>query len=717
MAKPKVLMSRCMPYTTMLNRARQFRALGWEPYLIYREPPANSDLFINIGRVFEGVWSYEFLLSSAGSAHDFVQKRGFDLLYTIGPPDSFNANFTGVPCPWIQDFRDLMFLITPKADDFDVLEKVIEETKAEIDYSATCAKGSDFIMYVSPWQMKKGQDFLWPRGDVETAAGWLPNIPFHLPEIKKDPDLDPGVVRWGYTGSMQAAWSNAASFFGQVQAELDSLGTESEFHTWSFMQMHDNQPMEWFRVHETLEQHDMIAEMGSILDYGLIAPPTKSDGLNAPTGWPGKLGDYIAAGVTAFVPENFMCRGMLKRKGWGFGYNSPKDIARIINTSRKPDAKRAQAPHLQNPVVMNVLESAIAKAQSEYRNREVKPIVAITVPPIKDLVVMSDGNRHHAEGHIAPILGADFSQLIEPTVNIGAYKTLYILGVWCIDEPMVAIYEQTMGRFERILIQWAGSDVKMCDKHPIKEKLLKLLADERIVHMAPNKALAEEIEKLTGRPVSVINTPSRNVYEKPFPMPRQFAVSCYYPSLNPKQYTESSIEKTRDLYGLDVVDEAIERMKDVPFYLHHTHPQEGKLPDAPNVKVLGSIDPVNYPEFLKNVSVLLRMTSHDGTPYSMIEHVCAGRYAIMQQSFPFTKTVERDPVEIVKALNSVRETRRPNQSGANYWRMYNDHDRFRTRIRGLIEKGVNEEVEAVPFTLHKGVDDRLHAEAGAGAAV
>jgi hypothetical protein len=560
-------------------------------------------------------------------------------------------------------------------------------------------------MYVSPWQMKKGQDFLWPRGDVETPAGWMPNIPFFRTEVKKDPDLDPDVLRWGYTGSMQAAWSNAASFFGQVQSELDNLGTESEFHTWSFMQMHDNQPMEWFRVHDTLEQHKMIEEMGSILDYGLIAPPTKSDGLNAPTGWPGKLGDYIAAGMTAFVPEDFMCRGMLKRKGWGFGYSSPKDIARMMSDRRKPEAKRQDAPCLQDDAVMNVLESAVTKARSEYRKREIKPVTAISVPPIKDLVVMSDGNRYHAENHIAPILGADFSQLIEPTVNLGAYKTLYILGVWCIDEPMLAIYEQSMGRFERILIQWAGSDAVRARSHPTKEKLLRILSDERIVHMAPHKGLADEVEALTGRKCAVINTPSQHVYDKPFPMPKQFAVSCYYPG------------QSRELYGLDLVDEVIERMRDVPFYLHYSGTQRGKLPTQKNVKVLGTIEPANYPEFLKNVSVLLRMTAHDGTPYSMIEHICAGRYAVMQLPFPFTTKVERDAVEVVKALNSIRQTRRPNQSGANYWRAYNDHDRFRTRIQGLIERGVDEEDSVVPFTLQKGVDNRLHAEVGAAAAV
>jgi hypothetical protein len=80
------------------------------------------------------------------------------------------------------------------------------------------------------------------------------------------------------------------------------------------------------------------------------------------------------------------------------------------------------------------------------------------------------------------------------------------------------------------------------------------------------------------------------------------------------------------------------------------------------------------------------MTRRDGLPMSMVEHFCAGRNVVMGLDYPFVTRVDHDPVEIVKALNKLAVSREINIAASDYWRAWNDHDRFRDSIRGLFEE-------------------------------
>ena len=93
------------------------RALGWDVYLLHEQPFANSQLLMRSAKVFKDIWSLQTLLSDTGSMHDFIRERGFDLLYTIGPPDKYNVHLLNAPCPWMHDERDLFLLTDPQASD------------------------------------------------------------------------------------------------------------------------------------------------------------------------------------------------------------------------------------------------------------------------------------------------------------------------------------------------------------------------------------------------------------------------------------------------------------------------------------------------------------------------------------------------------------------------------------------------------------------------
>lgn len=673
MARPKVLFVRHMPYTTTLNRARQFRLLGWEPYMVYTATPANSDMFIQMGRVFEGVWSAEQLDKNFESPSEFVRAKGFDMVYTVGPPDHYNCRFAGVPAPWIHDFRDLIYLVDPHADDPGDLAEAREVTRENTNHSFTCEHHADLVVFVTPWQQTKAKLFLRSHKIDPGPSIWLPNIPFVLPKINKSYDAD--MVRFGYAGSVAAAWQNASTVFGEIAKEVQALGKDVEFHFWSFMQATGGRRADWYVQHESLEQHAMIAELADHIDYGLVPPPTKSDGLNGSTGWSGKIGDYVAAEVDVFVPSSFLIRDTLRKNGWGFAYDTPKDIARIMVSGRRPSQPRKPAPYLREQRFMDVLESGIDRARQAFAGREVKPVKIQVKASIPRLLVASDGNRYHAERHVAPILGVPWSSIIKPESDIEGYKRLYLLGLWPRNNEELELHTNFIDRFERVVLHWAGSDVERT-KGLFDAQQLAFLKDPKFRHFAQHRTLADQVQVNYGVGCTVVNTPTRYVYESPFRLPKRFAVSVYY----------SQLTNQRALYGCDVIDRVMQAMPEVLFYCHWFRQGDHLPPKLPNVKVLDPISELQYPEFLKHVSAFLRLTSSDGVPYSMVEHACAGRRCVMQQPFPKTITVERNVDVVVEAIQKIQKEREPDYESANYWRAYNDFDRFRSRIKELFEQ-------------------------------
>ncbi|HUT60225.1 MAG TPA: hypothetical protein VNA25_20460, partial [Phycisphaerae bacterium] len=505
--KRKVLICRIMPYSTMLNRAHMFRAMGWEPYLLYEQPFANSKLLRDCARTFEEIWSQDIIVESANSFHDFIRTRGFDLVYTIGPPDRSNVHMANIPCPWIHDMRDLFLLTTPKADDPEVAKKMHKEFANEEARSATCINACDMVVYVTPWQRERANAKLYPSGNHK-ASVWLPNVPLRIPEINKRDTVGP--VRWGYVGNMKAAWQDAPTHAGHIAAEMDRLGVNHEFHVWSFMEMQESQPMEWFFSHNSLAQEDLIKEFGETVDYGILFPPTASDGSNGKTGWPGKVGDYIASGATALVPSDFMIRHPLRRKGWGISYDTPKDAARIIASGRKPTSPREPAPYLLMPEMMTVLKGAVDYAIDAYKKREVK----LTSIPVKDvvldIVVASDGNAYHAREHIAPILGTKFAMAGD---KVDGNPDLYLLGMWARDEDASNKHLEFFEQFNRIIVQWAGTDSLVAMEHAKEAWFRKILYHPRVVHVAPDRGIANNVNRLfvDDDPCKIVHCPTRRI--------------------------------------------------------------------------------------------------------------------------------------------------------------------------------------------------------------
>jgi len=666
-ARKKVLICRIMPYSTMLNRARMFRALGWEPYLIHEQPFANPKLLRDCARTFEEIWSQDYVVEDANSIHDFVRKKGFDLIYTIGPPDRFNVHFTNIACPWIHDSRDLGMLTNPQANDPERLEKARQIVGEWNGDSSTCINACDVAVFVTPWQQEKALSRLYPQGDAKPAA-WLPNVPFNVPQIEYRKSGAP--VCWGYTGNMKAAWQNAPTHLGHVVGELDRLDVDHEFHMWSFMEMPDQQASEYLRLHDTQAQEDMIVSLAETLDYGILFPPTESDGINGKTGWPGKIGDYIAAGITALVPHDFMIRHTLSRNGWGIAYETLKDAARIIASGRKPKNPRKPAPYLAMPDFMSTLEIAVGVATRAFEKR----YVDLAPVPVKEtplnVLVASDKNAYHAKNHIAPILSAE---AVSVGAEVNGHKDLYMLGMWAVTPEEGARYNGFLDKFERAVVQWAGTDLLMARENRLEPWFKEIVGRPNIVHIAPDSQMAGEVKRELGLPCRIVHAPSRFMYERPFPLPKQFAVSVYYPSFN------------REIYSLDLVDEVMARMKDTLFYVHRPS-DDGEKPVLPkNAMWLGNIPEPNYAEFLKQISVLLRLTVHDGTPYGMIEHFCAGRNVVMPHDYPFVTRVPFDAVEVVKAVNLLKRERKPNLAAAEYWRAYNDFGRFRANVREVLE--------------------------------
>ncbi len=294
-------------------------------------------------------------------------------------------------------------------------------------------------------------------------------------------------------------------------------------------------------------------------------------------------------------------------------------------------------------------------------------------------LVVSDGNQYHASKHIAPILGSGFSLASVMRVDPLLYDDLYMFGFWGTDQRQLDIYRDRFEQFERVIVQWVGSDRLWFMRLPPVEKAeaLEMLRSPHVVHCVPCEEMVASVAQILRVNVATVHTPTIHLYEDISPLPEEFAVSVYYPDT----------PESAHVYGLDCVDAVIDSMPETSFFLHYIgNVGTPDIAKRPNVTWCGMVPEEEYEDFLRQVTVMLRLTSHDGTPYTMMDHQCAGRYCITQQKFPFCIQTERDVEQVTATINMIRSQKQPNFAGASHWRSYSDHAKFREAIGNLFNE-------------------------------
>jgi|HubBroStandDraft_1064217.scaffolds.fasta_scaffold06007_5 glycosyltransferase involved in cell wall biosynthesis len=185
----------------------------------------------------------------------------------------------------------------------------------------------------------------------------------------------------------------------------------------------------------------------------------------------------------------------------------------------------------------------------------------------------------------------------------------------------------TVGRFlfatkllgkQRIVMHWVGSDT-MDEKKPVATGKSNPWVLNAIHHWADSEWIWREVTSL-GVHCDLVPLPSPKAPAQPSPLPREFCVLVYVPSV-----------KHSELYGLDVILEAARQTPQIQFELVGL--RDGPVPNLPgNIRVHNRIPDLT--EFYKRASVVWRPTRHDGLSWMVTESLGHGRHVLWTYPFP-----------------------------------------------------------------------------------
>lgn len=241
--------------------------------------------------------------------------------------------------------------------------------------------------------------------------------------------------------------------------------------------------------------------------------------------------------------------------------------------------------------------------------------------PINDVCVVSLGAQPHAK-RIAKILGADFR--VAPQIKPHKYKAIYLIGFYVGDGSSAIAHSQVFKGCEKEckkVVHWIGTDIlqlmsacyKVC--YADMKQLIDVLNE--CINLTEFEQAQNEMLAI-GMKTDLLVPPIEGDYQVT-PLPKKPVVAVY----------AANTPTAKQIYNLDFMQDVIRACPDIDFLLFGGGLQEFK---PINVKNVGWCD---IKEVIKQSSILMRVTYHDGLPVTPMEWRMCGRDAIASVQMPF----------------------------------------------------------------------------------
>jgi hypothetical protein len=275
--------------------------------------------------------------------------------------------------------------------------------------------------------------------------------------------------------------------------------------------------------------------------------------------------------------------------------------------------------------------------------------------------VVSPFIPHHGD-RVARMLGKELSE-VEAGANhymVGFYREGDVPESIVIKSPCV--------------IHWTGSDIS----HALYRYSNKALGPW--AHHLNKPWIKHLVQTMDGlQELKMLDIESKIVPIPPEFMPEvcalpdEFSVGVYLP-----------VNGDRDLYQFDSVKIIAEVLPNIKFKVCGVDSIEGW---APNVEFYGWVD---MKEFIKEVSVWLRLTTHDGLPQGCLEAMLAGRRVVFNHSLRGIYYVGRGCQlnNIVDMITQLSRIDQPDVDFAKAWREELDHGSFKQQIEKQMELAI-----------------------------
>jgi hypothetical protein len=262
---------------------------------------------------------------------------------------------------------------------------------------------------------------------------------------------------------------------------------------------------------------------------------------------------------------------------------------------------------------------------------------------------------------------------------------LFLLGLYTsIGQGWASRYLRMVKAFRRAVVMFAGTDIQQIDGHPDTPKLFQGLQAAGAVLVTESEEVRERIRQRFGLNTTVLYLPTGHVLDEDLhPMPGRFAVSCYQPV------------SRKGFYNHALVLQVAREMPDVPFHFYCKGGYGDPGPDeasVPNIIFHRDDIPLSrgaMQSFLSQISCGLRIVHHDTYSMSVVEHLMAGRYFVLNYRMPHCEVLDEsfndlEVPNIVATLREIAMRREPNRLGAAMYRSRHTPGVFLDHLRSLL---------------------------------
>lgn len=202
---------------------------------------------------------------------------------------------------------------------------------------------------------------------------------------------------------------------------------------------------------------------------------------------------------------------------------------------------------------------------------------------------------------------------------------------------------------KKIIIHWIGADSWMATNEFFPKIFTKLFKNQIALHISIEKKLANRIKAI-----------GINTIIHPLPVATHFKMESLPIKKQILVYAPDMTDYYWNRFNGEIIKKIVNEFKDIHFIIIRN---SGKYFNESNVECHEWID--NMEEIYKKIISVIRISTHDGQPGSIIEALSMGRHFIFSQEFPFCKKATNFE-ELKNAINEIFDKPTLNIEGSKY---------------------------------------------------
>jgi glycosyltransferase involved in cell wall biosynthesis len=202
---------------------------------------------------------------------------------------------------------------------------------------------------------------------------------------------------------------------------------------------------------------------------------------------------------------------------------------------------------------------------------------------------------------------------------------------------------------KKIIVHWIGADSWIASNRKLPQIFTKLFKNQITLHVSIEKEIAVRIKKLGIK--SIIHPLPVATHFKLEPLPIEKRILVYAPDEEEYYWTR---------FNGEIIKKIVKEFSDVQFIIARN---SGRYFNEPNVECHEWIDDMK--EVYKKIIAVVRISTHDGQPGTIIEALSMGRHFIYSQEFPHCeKATNYD--ELKKSLKKILTKPKLNIEGSKF---------------------------------------------------